>query len=175
MLWSSRSTNARFPRSTASRYATIFLATAGRAIGIPLLLFLFIDQSQFMVLSGGQLGGFDQYALDMLVALFRTRCAQDRVCGTLFFSAESAIADRLLNRPKARYVPGGDGSHTGNGSEELDPLRQQRSSTLPTSIFSSDGVSADHRTYVPRSAVICRSQHGTRRHAPQRRNGNNRS
>src|SRR5215472_8577393 len=95
-----------------------------------LSVFLFIDQSQFMVLSGRQLCGFDQYVLNMFVALFRKRCPQNRVCGTLFFSAESAVADRLLDRPEARYVPhlerpgeSGNGSDSGNGSEEFDPLR----------------------------------------------------
>src|SRR5262245_3043937 len=74
--------------------------------------------------------GFDQYVLNMFVALFRKRCPQNRVCGTLFFSAESAVADRLLDRPEARYVPhlerpgeSGNGSDSGNGSEEFDPLR----------------------------------------------------
>ena len=58
-----------------------------------------------MVLSGGQLRGFDQYVLDMFVSLFRKRGSQDRVGGTLFFSAEAAITDRLLDRPEARYIP----------------------------------------------------------------------
>jgi len=79
-----------------------------------------------VVLSGRQLRGFDQYVLDMFVALFGKRSAQNRVCGTLFFFAQSAIADRLLDRPEARYIPNlerpgerGDGSYPRNGSEEF--------------------------------------------------------
>ena len=84
------------------------------------LLFSFMDQGQLMVLPGSQFGGFDQDTLDMLVALFGKRRPQDLVCGTLLISAQSAIADGLLDRPKARYVPDlqrpgecGDGSHSG--------------------------------------------------------------
>ena len=91
-----------------------------------------MDQGQFVVLSGSQFRGFDQYVLDMFVSLFRKRGSQDRVGGTLFFSAEAAITDRLLDRPEARYVPDlerpgerGDGSDPGNGSEEFDPISQQ--------------------------------------------------
>jgi hypothetical protein len=86
-----------------------------------------------MVLSGRQFRGFDQHMLYMFVAQFGKRCPQDLVCGTLLFSAKPTIADGLLNRPEARYVPDlqcpserGDGSHSGNGSESLDPFSQQR-------------------------------------------------
>ena len=43
------------------------------SIGIAFLLFGFIDQCQFMVLSGRQFRGFHQYTLDMFVALFGKR------------------------------------------------------------------------------------------------------
>ena len=46
-----------------------------RSIGIAFLLFGFINQCQFMVLSGRQFRGFHQYTLDMFVALFRKRSA----------------------------------------------------------------------------------------------------
>src|SRR5215469_2905767 len=45
------------------------------SIGIPLLLFLFIDQSQIMILFRCQFRSFYQNTLDMLVALFGKRCA----------------------------------------------------------------------------------------------------
>src|SRR6476469_6263500 len=68
----------------------------------------------------------------MLVALFGNRRAQDLVRGTLLVSAQSAIADRLLDRAEARYVPDlqrpgecGDGAHSGNRSESFDPFRQE--------------------------------------------------
>jgi hypothetical protein len=51
-----------------------------RSIAIALLFFLFIDQSQLMILSRRQLRRFHQYALDMLVALFGKRGAHHLVC-----------------------------------------------------------------------------------------------
>ncbi len=51
-----------------------------RSIGIPFLLFCFIDQSQIVILSGRQLCGFHQYPLD------------------------PAITDGLPDRPKAEKL-----------------------------------------------------------------------
>src|SRR4051794_765927 len=69
----------------------------------------------------------------MLVALSGNRGAQDLVRGTLFVSAQSAIADRLLDRAEARYVSDlqrpsqrCDRSYSGNRSESFDPFRQER-------------------------------------------------
>jgi len=45
-----------------------------------------------MVLTGRQFRGFDQYTLDMFIALPGKRCSQDLVCGTLFFSTEHNVA-----------------------------------------------------------------------------------
>ena len=47
-----------------------------RSIGIPFLLFCFIDQSQIMILSGRQLCGFHQQRWIMFVALFGLRGAR---------------------------------------------------------------------------------------------------
>jgi hypothetical protein len=44
-----------------------------RTIGISLLFFLLIDQVEFMVLFGRELGSFHQHTLDMLIALFGKR------------------------------------------------------------------------------------------------------
>ena len=67
-----------------------------RSIGIPLLFFSFIDQGQIMILSGRQLRGFHQHALDMFVALFGKWCAHHLVSGALFVAAEPAVTDGLL-------------------------------------------------------------------------------
>jgi hypothetical protein len=64
-----------------------------------------MDQGQFMVLSGRQLRGLHQYTLDIFVVLFGKWCPQDLVCGTLFFSAQPAVANSLFDRPEARYIP----------------------------------------------------------------------
>src|ERR1700682_3481466 len=70
--------------------------------------------------------------LDMFVALFGKRCPQDLVRRALFLSTQSAIADGLLHRPEARYIPNlqgpgecGDGSYSGNRPEAFEPLGQQ--------------------------------------------------
>src|SRR5438874_6479560 len=59
-----------------------------RSIGIPFLLFSFIDQSQSVILPRCQLRGLHQHTLDMLVALFRKGCAGHLV-GRLFSSPQS--------------------------------------------------------------------------------------
>jgi hypothetical protein len=74
-----------------------------------------------VVLSGSKLRGFDQYMLNMLVALFGKGCPEDLVCGTLFLSAQPAIADRLLHRPEARYIP----NLQRPGERSNPPLRDQ--------------------------------------------------
>jgi len=75
-----------------------------RSIGIPFLLFCFIDQSQIVILSGRQLCGFHQYPLDMLDALFGKRGAHHLVGGAFFLTAEPAITDGLPDRPKAEKL-----------------------------------------------------------------------
>jgi hypothetical protein len=50
-----------------------------------------------MILSGRQLRGFHQHALDMFVALFGKRGAHDLVGGAFFITAETAVADGLSN------------------------------------------------------------------------------
>ncbi len=49
------------------------------SIGIPFLLFCFIDQGQIVVLSGRELRGLHQHTLDVLVALFGKRGAHHLV------------------------------------------------------------------------------------------------
>jgi hypothetical protein len=46
-----------------------------RSIGVPFLLFVFINQGQTVIVSGRQLCRFHQHTLDMLVALPRKWCA----------------------------------------------------------------------------------------------------
>ena len=46
-----------------------------RSIGISFLFFSFVHQSQIVILSGRQLRGFHQHALDMFVALCGKWCA----------------------------------------------------------------------------------------------------
>jgi len=75
-----------------------------RSIGIPFLLFCFVDQSQVVILSGRQLRGFHQHPLDMLVALFGKRGAHHLVGGAFFLTAEPAITDGLPDRPKAEKL-----------------------------------------------------------------------
>jgi hypothetical protein len=50
------------------------------AIGIALLFFFFIDQGQFGALLGPKLRGFDQYTLNVFVALLGKRGLEDSVC-----------------------------------------------------------------------------------------------
>jgi hypothetical protein len=89
-------------RSTASRYATIFRATASVArLPFSFLLFPLVDHSQLMALSRRQLGSFDQRSLDMLVALFGERHTHRLVRRASFVAAESAITDRVLDRAEA--------------------------------------------------------------------------
>src|SRR5438445_5365827 len=62
-----------------------------RSIGIPFLLFSFIDQSQSVILPRCQLRGLHQHTLDMLVALFRKGCAGHLFSGALFITTEPTV------------------------------------------------------------------------------------
>jgi hypothetical protein len=104
------------------------------SIGVPLLAFFFMNESQIMVLFRRQLRGFDEHTLDMLVALFGKWCAHHLFRGALFVTAEPAITDGLSNRPKTRNIshlqsPGqrSDGSNSGNAPQPLDSVGQQGS------------------------------------------------
>jgi hypothetical protein len=86
-----------------------------------------------MALSRSQLGSFDQRSLDMLVTLFRQWHAHHLVRRASFVSAESAIADRVLDRAEARDIadlecPGQrrDRTYSRYGSEPFDPVGQHR-------------------------------------------------
>ena len=68
-----------------------------------LLLLSFMDQGQLVVLSGRQFRGFDQYTLDMFVALFGKRCSQDLVGGALFLTAEPAITPYIDGEIEKQY------------------------------------------------------------------------
>src|SRR5229473_4190592 len=72
-----------------------------RPIPISFLPFVVINHSQFVTLSRCQLRSFYQSTLDMLVALFRERHTHRFVRRTPFVSAESAIANRILDRSEA--------------------------------------------------------------------------
>jgi hypothetical protein len=72
-----------------------------RPIAISFLPFLVINHSQFVVLSRCQLRGLYQGTLDMFVTLLRERHTHRLVGRTPFVSAESAIANRILDRAEA--------------------------------------------------------------------------
>src|SRR5262249_32681791 len=76
----------------------------GGAVRIPLLLLLFVNRAQVVILSRRQLRSFHQGSLNMFVPLLGQRCAHLLVRGTLFVSAQATVADRLLDRPEARYL-----------------------------------------------------------------------
>ena len=59
-----------------------------RSIGIPFLLFGFIDQGELVVLSRGELGGFHQGTLDMFVALLESG-VRSTFSAELFLSPQS--------------------------------------------------------------------------------------
>ena len=74
---SAKGTKSRCPRSTASRYATIFRATASVArLALPLLFLSFIDQGQIIVLSGCQFRGLHAigYGFALEVGTARVSC-----------------------------------------------------------------------------------------------------
>ena len=69
----------------------------------------------------------------MLVALLGDRCTHHLVGRSLFLSAQSAIADGLLDRTEARSIahlehPGqaSDRAYSGDSSEPLQAITQQR-------------------------------------------------
>src|SRR5215472_16134539 len=100
------------------------------SIGIPLLLFLFIDQSQIVILLGCQFRGFYQNPLNMLVALFGKRCAHHLIGSTLFITTQPTVTDGLSDRPETGNVPhlqgpgqSGNGAHARHGPEALDSFR----------------------------------------------------
>src|SRR6266851_4419676 len=72
-----------------------------RPIAISFLPFLVINHSQFVALSRRQLRSLYQSTLDMLVTLFRERHTHRLVRRTALVSAESAIANRILDRSEA--------------------------------------------------------------------------
>src|SRR6266446_2274362 len=69
-----------------------------RAIGVALLFFPVVEHRQVRAVSRRHLGRLDQHRLQMLVALLRERGALDDVCRTILGTAQSTVADGLLDR-----------------------------------------------------------------------------
>jgi hypothetical protein len=100
------------------------------AVGVSFFEFSLPNHRQLVALPRSQFCGFDQHALDMLVALLGKRHAHHLVGRTPLVSAQATVADSLLDRPEAREVadfqrPGqcSDRTYTRNRPQSRQSLR----------------------------------------------------